>query len=159
MPNRNVKQRKKILDSKKYTNMFAAYAAYWRRGYSEWAGTSSRSEYWFSYLANLLLMLVWGLLGTVIFGVESYVYASSDAGPGFVLWFIAMIFYGIAAFIPWVSMLVRRMHDAGLSAWWLMLYIAGVVPGLMLVISIVFFVFVLLPTKVADNPYHKFNKE
>ena len=45
------------LDSVKYTNMFKAYGAFWRRGFTEWAGTASRSEYWWTYLVNVLIGL------------------------------------------------------------------------------------------------------
>ena len=51
MPRVAKKSQKKneIKESKKYTNMLEAYGAFWRRGFTEWAGTSSRSEYWWSY--------------------------------------------------------------------------------------------------------------
>ena len=31
--------------SKTYTNMFQAYKAFWKRGFTDWKGTSSRSEF------------------------------------------------------------------------------------------------------------------
>ena len=64
--------------SKTYTDMFQAYAAFWRRGFTEWAGTSSRSEYWWTVLANILIVLLWGVLVSMvwmildIFGAAGY---------------------------------------------------------------------------------------
>ena len=66
--------------------------------------------------------------------------------------------YGLAVVVPSLSMMVRRLHDAGLSAWWLMLWILAIIPVVNFIVSIVFFVFFVLPTKETDNPYHKFNK-
>ena len=67
--------------------------------------------------------------------------------------------FALASFIPMISLTVRRLHDAGLSAWWILLFLLGLIcEPLGFIVSIVFLVFALLPTKVDGNPYHKFNK-
>ncbi len=159
MPRTATKSHKKseIKESKKYTNLIEAYGAFWHRGYTEWAGTSSRSEYWLAYLMNWLIALLWFLLISVT-GFEA-------GAAGFVLSPVSMILslgffiFALALIIPIISMTVRRLHDAGLSAWWMLLLLLGVVcEPLGFVVSVVFFVFSVLPTKVEGNPYHKFNK-
>ena len=143
--------------SKTYTNMFLAYGAFWRRGFSEWAGTSSRSEFWFAQLVNSLLFIAWGILGCVVATLE---YIATDTfGVMTGLMVVIALIYGFAAIIPGISMRVRRLHDIGLSAWWMLLYLLCEVPFLSVPVSVVMFVFTVLPTKVAGNPYHKFNRK
>mgnify|MGYP001776228853 CR=1 FL=1 len=163
MPTKTAKKEKNILDSVKYTNMFKAYGAFWCRGFTEWAGTSSRSEYWWSYLMTFLIFIVW-LLCVVVVGTFEYAmwpfwWHDVMLMPGVAILALLFVFGGMAMFIPWISMTVRRLHDVGLSAWWMMLWLLAMVPGLAFFVSVVFFVFSILPTKVEGNPYHKFNKQ
>ena len=139
--------------SKTYTNMFQAYKAFWKRGFTEWAGTSSRSEYWWSVLVNFIIMLMFFLYFLLILHLKSYNLLS-------VIVYILFLLYGVAMIIPLLSLYVRRLHDSGQSAWWLLLMLANFVQISVLntVISIVFLVLMLLPTKKENNPYHKNNK-
>ena len=168
------------LDSVKYTNMFKAYGAFWRRGFTEWAGTASRSEYWWTYLVNSLLGVV-ALFIASFFGILGLAVESEGvAAFGPVLVLVPAMLYWIVTLVPGISLIVRRLHDAGLSSWFMVLYgvgiffrlfgwmIVGIAPWtagvavflwfISFCIDITFFVFSLLPTKVEDNPYHKFNK-
>ncbi len=139
--------------SKTYTNMFQAYKAFWKRGFTEWAGTSSRSEYWWSVLVNFIIMLMFFLYFLLILHLKYYDLLS-------VIVYILFLLYGVAMIIPLLSLYVRRLHDSGQSAWWLLLMLANFVQISVLntVISIVFLVLMLLPTKKENNPYHKNNK-
>ena len=153
------KQSKTSPASQKYTNMFAAYAAYWRRGFTEWAGTSSRSEYWWTALVNFLISVIWAIVVTsAVFGINDIAATNFVYSPVVDILSIGFLAYGIVAFIPSLSLLVRRLHDAGLSAWWTLLFILTIFPGLDIVCSIIMMIFVLLPTQKKGNPYHKFNK-
>ena len=167
-------------DSVKYTNMFKAYGAFWRRGFTEWAGTASRSEYWWTYLVNFLLGAV-ALFIVSFFAVLGLAVESEGVvASGLVLVLVPAMLYWIVTLVPGISLIVRRLHDAGLSSWFMVLYGVGIffrLFGWMIVgispwtagfgvflwfisfcIDITFFVFSLLPTKVEDNPYHQFNK-
>ena len=139
----------------KYTSVFAAWCAFWRRGFTEWAGTSSRSEFWLAMLGNFILSVIFVLL--IALGIVL------DAGNTDVFVSVALLLpyvYAIVSFVPMVSMLTRRMHDAGLSAWFWLLYPLSFMP---IVGSYIWFmcviVFGLLPTKTIDNPYQGFNKQ
>ena len=170
----------KKLDSVKYTNMFKAYGAFWRRGFTEWAGTASPSEYWWNVLMNALIGLA-ALFVYFFFAVLGFAVDSEGVIIfGSILFFVPLVIYYLAVLVPWISLIVRRLHDAGLSSWFMVLYGVGIffrLFGWMIVgispwtagfgvflwfisfcIDITFFVFSLLPTKVEDNPYHKFNK-
>lgn len=144
-------------DSVKYTNMFAAYRAFWRRGFNEWAGTSSRSEYWWSWLVNILVCVLFGLMFVCAAFLDDALFKESAmftiiTGAGLML-------YMIAAFIPAISMLTRRMHDAGLSAWFWLLYFATFIPVVGSYLwTLAILIIALLPTSTTDNPYHKYNK-
>ena len=106
--------------SKTYTNMFQAYKAFWKRGFTEWAGTSSRSEYWWSVLVNFIIMLMFFLYFLLILHLKSYNLLS-------VIVYILFLLYGVAMIIPLLSLYVRRLHDSGQSAWWLLLMLANFV--------------------------------
>ena len=175
----------KKLDSVKYTNMFKAYGAFWRRGFTEWAGTASRSEYWWNVLMNALIGLA-ALFVYFFFAVLGLAVESEGVIIfGSVLVFVPLVIYYLAVLVPWISLTVRRLHDAGLSSWFMALYGAGIFLGFLsplvvaaaspfsrgalgfatfldiisFCISITFFVFALLPTKVDGNPYHQFNRQ
>ena len=144
-------------DSVKYTSMLAAYRAFWRRGYNEWAGTSSRSEYWLSWLANVVACCLFVLFSVIAIFVDNALFGG--AGVFTIVLTASFFLFVICALVPAISMLTRRMHDAGLSAWFWLLYLFSFVPligSYIWCISIL--VIALLPTKTVDNPYHKFNK-
>lgn len=141
--------------SKKYTNMFAAYHAFWKRGFTDWAGTSSRSEYWWAALANALVIMLllgayWGAASLVVLNINLFALFAVASGVG--------LLYCLAALIPSISMINRRLHDGGFSSWWMLLYVAGFIPYIKYPAGIVMLVLMLMPTKVENNPYHKFNK-
>lgn len=153
-------KRSDVKESKKYTNMIEAYGAFWRRGYKEWAGTSSRSEYWWSYLMNWIICVLWvGLIVIVGLPDISGGYNVHLINPiGIVLGFGFFVFI-LASIIPFISMNVRRLHDIGLSAWWmLLLLLSPICEEMGVFVSLIFFIFSVLPTKVEGNPYQKFNK-
>lgn len=161
MPRVAKKSQKKneIKESKKYTNMLEAYSAFWRRGFTEWAGTSSRSEYWWSYLMTWLIAALLAVL--IIISTLSYSSLETEIvfSPMSVILSFGLILFLLASLIPSISMTARRLHDAGLSAWWLLLLLLNLIcEPISIIISIVFFIFAVLPTKVEGNPYHKFNK-
>ena len=147
-------------ESMKYTSVLEAWRAFWRRGFSEWAGTSSRSEYWLSWVGNIIVFIIGGAIVALLAVAEQWMF-----GHPAVLSKIAasvLVLYGVACIIPAISMMTRRMHDAGLSAWLWVIYAFGVVPtymfdgltfgtGIGLIVA-------LLPTQKHDNKYQKYNK-
>ena len=144
-------------DSVKYTSMFGAYRAFWRRGFTEWRGTSSRSEYWWAWLGNILACVLFVVLGVGAVVIDAAIFKEDAIFTTITLALGGL--YVISAIIPSISMLTRRMHDAGLSAWFWLLYLTTFVPLVGSYIwTIAIFVIALLPTRTVDNPYHKYNK-
>ncbi len=102
------------------------------KNYAGFSGRARRTEYWMFALVNLVI--------TLIFYVLALVTRSS--------FFIALVFlYGLAVLLPGLAVAVRRLHDVGMSGWWILI---GLVP---FVGGIVLLVFTLLPGNQGPNQY------
>lgn len=145
--------------SKTYTNMLQAYKAFWKRGFTDWKGTSSRSEFWLATLFNCILILV------PIFLILFF-WAIGVRESGILTFFMMLLclvaLYGVAIFIPSLSMGIRRFHDFGQPAWlFLILFASSVFLSIVEldfisnVISTIIFVLCCLPTKEIGNQYNK----
>ena len=95
------------------------YVMVWQK-YAEFSGRSRRKEYWMFTLFNLLTYLVLFVGGLVIL-----------RGAGIILYFL----YALAAFIPGLSVSVRRLHDTGKSGWFLLIALIPLVGGIILLVS------------------------
>lgn len=104
--------------------------------YAQFGGRSRRKEYWMYALIGsifvILLSIVEGLLGLT--GILSGIYS-------------------LAVLIPGVAVFVRRLHDTGHSAWWILL---GLVP---LIGPIVLLVFMVQDSQPGNNEYGPNPKE
>jgi len=89
--------------------------------YSTFTGVASRSEYWYFWLFNLLASVILDLIGL---GVLRF------------LWFLALV-------VPGLAVAVRRLHDTGRSAWWLL---SGIIPPLLIVL-------LCLPDSIKNDKY------
>ena len=123
--------------------MFTAYKRYF-----DFEGRSSRSEFWLFALLNLIVVVVYS---AVVIGTRA-----ADGGPSAV-GLAAMglvVLFGLASFIPSLSVTVRRLHDTDKSGWLILL---GLIP---LIGSIILLVFYVLPgakgpNKFGPDPYGK----
>ena len=158
----SIKKQVKEKRSETYTNIFQAYKAFWKRGFSDWKGTSSRSEFWLATLFNLILLVVplFVILFCQAIGVKD-----QSVLTFFMVVLCLLALYGLAVFIPTLSMGIRRFHDFGQPAWLYVLlsFSLGVssFADLRIVsnlLGIMLLVLCALPTKISGNPYHKYNK-
>lgn len=78
--------------------------------YANFGGRARRKEYWMFILFHLLIMLV---LGVIDIGVQ---YADGEN-------YFLLPIYTVATMLPHAAVMVRRLHDTGRSAWWLLLAI------------------------------------
>jgi uncharacterized membrane protein YhaH (DUF805 family) len=132
------------------------------RRYADFRGRSCRSEYW---LFQLLLVMVYAVLGiagfAVAMGLGVFSMTSSEDilvalthQP--VLWLIIGIagIFSLAVFIPSISVVVRRLHDLGLSGWWYAGYaVLSQVPYLQVVVFIGFLVVMCLKGTSGENKF------
>jgi uncharacterized membrane protein YhaH (DUF805 family) len=95
---------------------------YWKRvvleRYAQFAGRAGRAEFWWYFLAALII----GIVFNVLIAISN------------VFWVIYAI-YGLAVLIPGLAVGVRRLHDTDKSGWWLLI---ALVPLVGIIVLIVF---------------------
>jgi len=91
--------------------------------YVDFSGRASRAEYWWFFLAYLVLAVVGSL-------IHQYLY------------FIVVL----AFILPMLSAGARRLHDIGKSGWWLLL-------GLIPLVNLVLLYFTVQPSDPESNAY------
>ena len=119
--------------------MINAYKNFFK-GYVDFAGRSTRSDYWWVWLGNMILL------------VPFYsVYFKALANPRneaalMALGGIAIIYmiFGIALFLPGLALTVRRLRDAGFH--WALIFIIFIP----MVGPLAFLVLLAIPTKQVE---------
>ena len=96
--------------------------------YAVFSGRARRKEYWMFTVVNLGVVFVLSALTPLL-----------DFPVGTV--------YILAVFIPMLAVTVRRLHDTGRSAWWLLI---SLIP---LIGYIVLLIFAVLNGKNEENDY------
>ena len=120
--------------------MFSAYKKFWTR-YADFSGRSSRSDYWWVFLCNVLITLPFSLIALFGFliplfsevyyaGLYGYEpdFSGAMAGAGlavFIMFLLAI--YGLATIVPHLAITVRRLRDAGFH--WAFIFL-GVGPSI-----------------------------
>ena len=129
--------------------MIEAYKKFWK-GYVDFEGRSTRSDYWFAYLANMLTVIAFYVLLAIFGGIAGATESSFLAVISFIILFIFFA-YGVAAVLPGIAITIRRLRDAGYN--WLYIFIP-----LIPFVGIFILIFLLCqPTKV-DEPFNNFDK-
>jgi uncharacterized membrane protein YhaH (DUF805 family) len=88
------------------------------RQYVDFAGRARRKEYWMFTLVSVIISLMLGILDG----------ARGTAIPG--------LLYGLAVLLPGLAVGVRRLHDTGRSAWWLLLCLIPLVGGIVVIVFV-----------------------
>ena len=105
------------------------------RKYAVFSGRARRKEYWmfllFSTLISFALAFVEGMFGLV-----------TELGIGMI-----SIVYALLLLIPSLAVYVRRLHDTGRSAWWLLIVLIPLVGPIAL------FVFSVQDSESGHNEY------
>ena len=91
--------------------MIEAYKKFWK-GYVDFTGRSTPSDYWFAYSAHLLIFFTWYLLLAVFERMVAET-GSSDLFTIGVILLLIFFAYGVAAVLPGIALTVRRLRDAG----------------------------------------------
>ena len=94
-----------------------------------WEGRASRAEFWWFYLAQILIIFAAAIIDQII-------------GTGF-LYIIALI----VVILPSIAVLIRRLHDTDRTGWWYWIQLLPLI-GL-----IVILVFTLSGSDEGDNKY------
>ena len=91
--------------------MIEAYKKFWK-GYVDFTGRSTPSDYWFAYSAHVLIFFTWSLL-LAVFERMAAETGSSDLFTIGVILFLIIFVFCIAAVLPGIAITVRRLRDAG----------------------------------------------
>ena len=128
--------------------MIEAYKKFWK-GYVDFEGRSTRSDYWFAYLANMLTVIAFYVLLAIFGGLAGVTESTFLTVISFILLLIFFA-YGIAACLPGIALTVRRLRDAGYN--WPYIFVAFIpfVGGIILIVLL------CKPTKV-EYPFNNFN--
>src|SRR5262249_14454858 len=97
-----------------YTDVLKKYAVF--------NGRAGRPEFWWFQLANVIVAIIVGIVGSIVFG--------SRGGQGL------SDLYGLAVLLPSLGVDIRRLHDTDRSGWWILI---GILPVIGWIVLIVFF--------------------
>ena len=126
--------------------MIEAYKKFWK-GYDDFTGRSTPSDYWFAYSAHVLIFFASYLLLAVFqrMAVDELSLLTNE-----VIFLLIFFAYGVATVLPGIAITVRRLRDAGYN--WPYIFIP-----LIPFVGIFILIFLLCqPTKV-DEPFNNFN--
>lgn len=112
---------------------FAGAVRNFFRKYAQFSGRASRSEFWWAYLAQVLLLLamavVWVVaVVVVVTSAENSAGGQPNAGAVSMMFGLLAVIslIGLALVVPNISLTVRRLHDTGKSGWY---YFLSFIPG------------------------------
>ena len=111
-------------------NFFSAQLKLWTRIF-DYKGTSTQKEYWYAFIFHVIIGALAGInifmsfVALFLMDYRSYdYYVATGAGWAHYIFIglaLIKIAYLIIAIIPWIALTVRRLRDAGKSAWWIIL--------------------------------------
>ena len=126
--------------------MIEAYKKFWK-GYVDFTGRSTPSDYWFAYSAHVLIFFASYLLLAVF---QRMAVDETSLLTNEVIFLLIFFAYGIATVLPGIALAVRRLRDAGYN--WPYIFIP-----LIPFVGIFIFIFLLCqPTKV-EVPFNNFD--
>ena len=120
--------------------------------YADFSGRATRSEYWYFYLFNFLVVMVYYIALFAMLGSGS----RDSSAVGYLS--VMIIIYALVMTIPSLAVSVRRLHDTGHSGWWIFLNLIPVIG------SIVLFIWFITDSdpdtnEYGDNPKQEFIAE
>ena len=122
--------------------------------YGDFQGRSSRSEYWWIQLFNILVMIVPMIMFFGVVGADPYAMESGDVPPGAWLPLILIGLYGLVIIIPSIALVVRRFHDLNQTGWlYLIFIIVGLIPLVGMIASIAMVIWFCFRGTIGPNKY------
>lgn len=106
--------------------MLEAYKKFWR-GYVDFTGRSTRSDYWWVVLWNFIIYFVFGIFAIVggLGQIHEIAQTGTSTGGVPALTIVAIvlyILYTLAIILPSVALAVRRLRDAGFH--WALIFLS-----------------------------------
>lgn len=129
-----------------------AIKSFYRR-YADFQGRSSRSEYWWVALYQIILVVPL-VLPMVWIDESSLGKPNGAAGLIAILLAVVLLLYVLVHIIPNIALAVRRFHDINMSGWWYLGFILiGMIPLVGVIASIVQIVFFVRRGTMGPNRY------
>ena len=119
--------------------MIQAYKNFFK-GYVDFTGRSTRSEYWWVWLTNILLLIP---LYSAYFNA---IFSEGEEGAFLALGGLAIVYmiFGLALILPMLALTVRRLRDAGFQWALIFVHFIPVVGGIALLVLLA------MPTKEVE---------
>lgn len=128
--------------------------------YCCFSGRARRSEFWYFYLASILLSWAISILGLgditaaaqqlVATGDELAYMQAIFTSPSFII----SSLFGLALLLPMLGASTRRLHDIGKSGWWLVgFFVLCMIPFINFISIIVFIYFMAKDSEPGENQY------
>ena len=119
--------------------MIQAYKNFFK-GYVDFTGRSTRSEYWWIWLTNILLLIP---LYSAYFNA---IFSEGEEGAFLALGGLAIVYmiFGLALILPMLALTVRRLRDAGFHWALIFVHFIPVVGGMALLVLLA------MPTKEVE---------
>lgn len=127
-------------------NLVSAYISMFKKA-AEFNTRSSRSEYWWAFLAHIIVTLI---LFTLVFTPAIVAVINNYDVLNYPIFTVSPLFimiYFLVTLIPYIALAIRRLHDSGKSGWFLLL---NLIPNFGWFIMMVFFV---LDSEAGTNKY------
>jgi len=123
------------------------WAYFWRAviaDYSNFNGRARRKEFWAFWLFYTLGIVAFFGFGILVdLAINGFGTSLGRTSIGFLPIFV----FVLALTLPWIALVVRRVHDAGLSGWFVLLCFIPLIGGIALL------VFGLMPSQTGENPW------
>lgn len=111
---------------------------YFARGvssyYGAFSGRARRKEYWgytLFWLLAFMTTLVLGLVIDTVLGNLGWTTAHRDSAPAT---FILSVLFYIGTIIPGLAVTIRRLHDAGLTGWLVLVWLLPTIGTIVLIV-------------------------
>ena len=145
--------------------MIKAYIDFWKRAF-DFRGRSTRPDYWWAYLVNVIIITILTVFCVLIpffsnvdLSDPALLNNSTELQKIIITYAWPLMLFSLIELIPQLSLLIRRLRDAGFHPAWVLLSYIGLVPILAifsLIGSIVLLIMSCQPTKLA--PETQFDK-
>ena len=100
--------------------MIDSYKTFWTKAF-DFKGSSTRSEFWWAYLANIIIYFVLA----IFVGISSAINQTLGS-----LFNLIYILYALGQIIPSISISIRRVRDMGKGWQWIFINLIPIVGGI-----------------------------
>ena len=111
------------------------------RNYARFSGRSSRAEYWWWFAVSTIVGITWLALASnspsAVVHYDDGSYSLPDVGPVDGMLLASMAVWLLAVAIPTLALTVRRLHDANLSGWMILLYFVPIFGDIIILVLMI----------------------